>query len=173
MQYYVLNVGMVNNLEQNQLIQLIEQLDKSSLAYLNYETQDVKVVLSKEMPTYTTKIETQETVEQQVAASPSAPAVVDSIEASSVGVEELPTSADSEGQLITSPMVGVVYLQPSPDKDPFVKVGDQISEGDTVVIVEAMKLMNEIQSNLSGTVVEILVENETVVEFGQPLIRIK
>lgn len=163
---------MVNRLDQNQLIQLIEQLDKSSLAYLNYETQDVKVVLSKEMPTQAT-VEPHKAKEVQTVEVQSALAPVEQVDISRVDVEVVPSSSELEGQFITSPMVGVVYLQPSPDKDPFIKVGDVISEGDTVVIVEAMKLMNEIQSNLSGTVAEILVENETIVEYGQPLIRIK
>ncbi|XJS11413.1 acetyl-CoA carboxylase biotin carboxyl carrier protein [Aerococcaceae bacterium WGS1372] len=159
-------------MDQNQLIQLIEQLDKSSLAYLNYETQDVKVTLSKEMPTQTF-VEKQETVKTNTVESPNTETTNESVEPTLNAIEEQLADTEIEGQVITSPMVGVVYLQPSPDKDPFVKVGDQVAEGDTVVIVEAMKLMNEIQSNLSGIVVEILVENETVVEYGQPLIRIK
>ena len=64
-------------------------------------------------------------------------------------------------------------FRPNPDSDAFVKVGDTVSEGDTVVIIEAMKLMNEIQANHSGTGVEFVVENETVVEFGEPIMRIK
>lgn len=154
-----------------QLGLLIEQLDKSSLAYLNYETDDVKVVLSKEMP--------QEASVQHVHAEQAKtvqPIAVEQVqEQPQLDVKQV-ESADAESDTatyITSPMVGVVYLQPSPDKDSFVKVGDTVNEGDTVVIIEAMKLMNEIHANTSGTVVEILVENETVVEFGQPLIRIK
>lgn len=167
----VLDVGMVNKLDQNQLIELIEQLDKSTLAYLNYETQDVKVVLSKEMPTQV-NVEPQEAITTTPVDNPTVAPIVESIEPTSE-VDEESTGDNIEGKVITSPMVGVVYLQAGPDKDPFVKVGDHVAKGDTVVIVEAMKLMNEIQADVSGTVVEILVENETVVEFGQPLIRIK
>lgn len=171
MQYFVLNVGMVNKLDQNQLIELIEQLDKSSLAYLNYETEEVKVVLSKEMPTQV-NLEPQEIIATNTVETPTSVPVVEAVEPTSTKIDDN-ISASDEGKILTSPMVGVVYLQASPDKDPFVKVGDHVAEGDTVVIVEAMKLMNEIQADKSGTVVEILVENETVVEFGQPLIRIK
>ncbi len=76
------------------------------------------------------------------------------------------------GEAVESPMVGVVYLQPKPDEDPYVKVGDRVEQGDVICIVEAMKLMNEIQAPRSGIVTEILVENEEVVEYKQPLIRI-
>ena len=69
-------------------------------------------------------------------------------------------------------MVGVVYLQPGPDKDYFVQMGDRVEQGQTICIIEAMKLMNEIQAPKAGIVTEILIENEEVVEFGQPLIRI-
>ena len=68
-----------------------------------------------------------------------------------------------------SPMVGTFYTAPSVDAEPFVKVGDVVKEGQTIGIVEAMKLMNEIESEFDGTVKEILVENEQMVEFGQPM----
>lgn len=76
-------------------------------------------------------------------------------------------------KIVKSPMVGTFYESSSPKANPFVKVGDRVKKGDVLCIIEAMKLMNEIQANHSGTVVEILVENETVVEFGQPIMRIK
>lgn len=157
-------------LNQEQLINLIDKLDNSSLAFLNYETDDVKVVLSKEMPNETPVYYTQN--------EESKPAQIPQVEQASTPTQLEVTSPSTdaeaeEGVFITSPMVGVVYLQPNPDSDSFVKVGDTVAEGDTVVIIEAMKLMNEIQSNHSGTVVEILVENETVVEYGQPIMRIK
>ncbi len=72
---------------------------------------------------------------------------------------------------ITSPIVGIVYLQPAPDKENFVKVGDTVKTGDVVCIVEAMKLMNEITATVDGKS-EVLVNNEDVVEFGQPLFRV-
>ncbi|AXG38617.1 acetyl-CoA carboxylase biotin carboxyl carrier protein [Enterococcus gilvus] len=78
----------------------------------------------------------------------------------------------SSGQVITSPIVGIVYLQPSPEQEAFKSVGEAVSQGDTVCIIEAMKLLNEITSEFDGTITEILVENEDVVEYGQPLFRI-
>lgn len=70
-------------------------------------------------------------------------------------------------------MVGTFYTAPSPDSDEFVKVGDKISADSTVCIIEAMKVMNEIKSEIAGEVVEILVENGTAVQFGEPLLRVK
>ncbi len=72
-----------------------------------------------------------------------------------------------------SPMVGTFYAQPSPDKPPFVKVGDRVKKGQTICIIEAMKLMNEIESEHDGEIVKILTKNEDMVEFGQPLFLIK
>lgn len=77
------------------------------------------------------------------------------------------------GKSIKSPIVGTFYSAPSPTKPPFVKVGDKVSEGDTVCIVESMKVMNEIQADISGTVKSIAVKDGEAVEFGQPLIIIE
>jgi acetyl-coA carboxylase, biotin carboxyl carrier protein len=79
----------------------------------------------------------------------------------------------ADAKYITSPIVGVVYLQSSPDADPFVQVGKQITSNDTVCIVEAMKIMNEIKSDFNGEVVEVLVENGQMVDFGQKLLAIR
>ena len=81
--------------------------------------------------------------------------------------------AAADAKYITSPIVGVVYLQSSPDADPFVQVGKQITSNDTVCIVEAMKIMNEIKSDFNGEVVEVLVENGQMVDFGQKLFAIR
>lgn len=78
-----------------------------------------------------------------------------------------------KGKPLTSPMVGTFYSAPSPDADPFVKVGQTIKEGDVVCIVEAMKLMNEIESEFSGKIVEICVQDGQPVEFGQVLMYIE
>jgi acetyl-CoA carboxylase biotin carboxyl carrier protein len=74
---------------------------------------------------------------------------------------------------LVSPMVGTFYASPSPDKPAFVKVGDKVKKGQTICIIEAMKLMNEIESEHDGEIVKILVNNEEMVEFGQPLFLIK
>ena len=80
---------------------------------------------------------------------------------------------EEDYKIIKSPMVGTFYASSAPDKDPYVKVGDKIHKGQVVCIVEAMKLMNEIESEFDGEVVEICVNNEDVVEYGSPLIKLK
>lgn len=83
-------------------------------------------------------------------------------------------AADSEpeGMIVKSPLVGTFYAAPAEDADPFVSVGDQVKNGQTLAIVEAMKLMNEIESDFDGKVAEVYVENGQAVEYGQPLFRI-
>ena len=83
-----------------------------------------------------------------------------------------PAAQTVKGTLVTSPTVGVFYAAASPDSKPFVEVGDQVKKGDTLCIIEAMKLMNEIPAETDGIVQEICAENGQVVEFGQPLFRI-
>ena len=79
---------------------------------------------------------------------------------------------DKDSLLVRSPMVGMFYLSPSPDEDPFVKVGQEVLSGQTMAIVEAMKMMNEITAPTPGVVVEVLAANGTQVEYDQPLFRI-
>lgn len=90
------------------------------------------------------------------AAAPAAPAAA-------------PAPAEETGDFITSPIVGTFYRAASPDADPFVSVGSRVSKGDTLCIVEAMKIMNEIESDVSGTITKILVDNAQPVEYGQNL----
>jgi len=86
--------------------------------------------------------------------------------------EEVLEEKKEEGFIVTSPIVGTFYASSGPGAEPFVKVGSKVKKGDTLCIIEAMKLMNEIESEVDGTVTEILVENEQMVEYGQPLFRI-
>lgn len=83
------------------------------------------------------------------------------------------TTAPAEGDLVESPLVGVAYLAPSPEKPAFVSVGDTVKKGQTLLIVEAMKVMNEVPAPKDGVVTEILVTNEEVVDYGKGLVRIK
>ena len=85
---------------------------------------------------------------------------------------EAAASSEPEGMIVKSPLVGTFYAAPSEDADPFVSVGDQVKKGQTLAIVEAMKLMNEIESDFDGKVAEIYVQNGQAVEYGQPLFRI-
>ena len=83
------------------------------------------------------------------------------------------TTEDKASKVIKAPIVGTFYQSSAPDEEPFVKVGDTVSEGDVVCIIEAMKFMNEVNSEMSGTITEILVEDGQFVEYGQELFRLK
>ena len=111
---------------------------------------------------------------QEVIAAPAAPAAVPAVAAGAqaLGVAHEAPQPAKEGTLVLSPTVGVFYSAPSPDARPFVEVGDQVKKGDTLCIIEAMKLMNEIPAEVDGTVAEICVGNGQVVEYNQPLFRI-
>ena len=109
--------------------------------------------------------------------APAAPVMPVAAPAPAAGAEAQAASQEQaaprkEGALVLSPTVGVFYASPSPDARPFVEVGDQVKKGDTLCIIEAMKLMNEIPSEVDGTVAEICVGNGQVVEYNQPLFRI-
>jgi len=106
---------------------------------------------------------------QSAIAAPTAPNPVAPV-AESAGPKESAPAPEENGHVIKSPMVGTFYRRPGPDKDPFVKPGDTINHGDVICIIEAMKLFNEIEAEISGTVVKVLVEDSTPVEFDQPLI---
>lgn len=84
-----------------------------------------------------------------------------------------PVAVDSKLHIITSPFVGTFYASPSPGKPVYVKVGDKVKAGQALCVLEAMKIMNEIDADIAGEIVEICVENESLVEFGQPLFKIK
>ena len=114
--------------------------------------------------------------QEVIAAAPAAPvlpaAAPVTAGAEALGVSHEQAAPQKEGTLVLSPTVGVFYASPSPDSRPFVEVGDQVKKGDTLCIIEAMKLMNEIPAEVDGTVAEICVGNGQVVEFNQPLFRI-
>ena len=100
-----------------------------------------------------------------------APAQVAAVPAP-VAAVPTPAAPEEKGQLVKSPLVGTFYNAPSPDSPAYVKVGDTVKKGQILGIIEAMKLMNEIESDYDGVVTEILIKNEETVEFGQPLFRI-
>ena len=79
---------------------------------------------------------------------------------------------EENGNVVKSPMVGTFYMKPSPTSKPYVEIGDEVKEGDTLCIIEAMKLMNEIESEFSGKITEVLVKDGDVVEYGTPLYKI-
>lgn len=153
------------------LTALIEQIDASNLAYMNYETESEHIILAKEVP----HMSGHQDVAQAVQSAPATMAenIVETPVTPAAQEAEVTVPAEKEGEVVESPMVGVVYLQPQPDEDPYVKVGDRVEQGDVICIIEAMKLMNEIQAPYAGVVTEILVNDEEVVEFNQPIVRIE
>ncbi|AOT00042.1 MULTISPECIES: acetyl-CoA carboxylase biotin carboxyl carrier protein [Exiguobacterium] len=145
----------------DQLKQVLEMLDQSSVNELSLETDTYKLKLKKQGETVT--------VSHQAPAAPvAAPAPV---KQAAAPVEEEATADDTV--TINALMVGTFYSRPNPDKPAYVKVGDQIEVGQIVCVLEAMKLFNNLNSEVSGTVVEILVADGDLVEFGQPLFRIR
>ncbi len=101
------------------------------------------------------------------------PVVKENQETSLVKSEESKENQEGNFKVVKSPMVGTFYASSSPEKAPFVKIGDKVHKGQVLCIVEAMKLMNEIESEFDGEIVEICVKNEDVVEYGTPLFKIK
>lgn len=151
---------------------LMNQFDASSLREFSYSNQSETLTFSKnEAATVSNQVAPLEQIANEVSA-PLAQLTETAVE----GETEAPaatTSLNAEGDVVESPLVGLAYLAPAPDKANFVSVGDRVSKGQTLLIIEAMKVMNEIPSPKDGVVTEILVENEEVVDFGKGLVRIK
>lgn len=137
-----------------QIIELIQAVSASSVGELNYEEGSVKISLKKEK----NKIKTE---------------AVPYVLHKETVVQEQVEEPKKEESYITSPLVGTFYAAPSENGEPFVQVGDQVQEGTVLGIVEAMKLMNEIESEVQGVIKKILVENGEPVEYGQPLFLVK
>jgi len=153
----------------NYVKKLIKMLDSSDLAEIEIEEEGSKIRLSKPRPKVTQNIPTvnlPNCFDQGLAASRESQLAQDEQKAEAKKEE----AALSENVVeVRSPMVGTFYRSPSPDADPYVKIGSDIKAGNTICIIEAMKLMNEIESEVSGKVVKILAENGQAVEFDQVL----
>ncbi len=155
---------------------LIKFVAKSGASEVKLEMDDVKITIKTGpeerehtyIQQYPVAGQLQQPVAQQQQSSPSAPAP--SQEKSSSN-EEKKASAEDNSNYVTvkSPIIGTLYRKPSPDKPVFVEVGSTIKEGDVLCIIEAMKLFNEIESEVSGTIVKVLVDDSSPVEFDQPL----
>lgn len=146
--------------------ELMAQFDASSLRDFSYKVEGVELTFSKNDGPRAVVPAPLETVEPAVTTT-----FVDETE-TPVALTAEP-SLLAEGDVVESPLVGVAYLSPAPDKPAFVSVGDTVKKGQTLLIIEAMKVMNEIPAPKDGIVTEILVANEEVVDFGKGLVRIK
>ena len=159
----------------NEIKDLMAQFDQSSLREFSYKNGTDELQFSKNEARMASEAPAQVApVPAAVAASPVVSAPSTPVECE---VEEAPAPAETtvapEGDVVESPLVGVAYLAAGPDKPAFVTVGDSVKKGQTLVIIEAMKVMNEIPAPKDGVVTEILVSNEEMVEFGKGLVRIK
>ncbi|MDF1849754.1 MAG: acetyl-CoA carboxylase biotin carboxyl carrier protein [Verrucomicrobiales bacterium] len=147
---------------------IVELMDQHGLSQFKLEQDETKLELKKGG-----EIDMQ-AVQQILASAPAPQAAAPAAPAAGAPAAAPAASGPPAGtEEVTSPMVGTFYTAPSPDSDPFVKVGDKVSADSTVCIIEAMKVMNEIKSEISGEIVELLVENGTAVQFGEPLFRVK
>lgn len=137
---------------------LIDEMGKANFEELNIEFPDgVKISMKKNTQTV---VNTASAVASNVVVQPS--------------IEMNTNKSVNDGaKVISAPMVGTFYNAPSPNDEPFVKVGDRVKKGQVLCIIEAMKLMNEIESEYDGEIVEVCLENEGVVEYGMPLFRIR
>ena len=146
---------------------IIDLMKKNDLSLFELEKEGFKIRLKKGSPEpggYAVSSHTAYTPVSQAAPAPaSAP----------LPTPETPAPAAAKGKEITSPMVGTFYAAMSPDSPPYVKVGQSVTEDTVVCIIEAMKVMNEIKAEVSGTVTEVLGENGKPVQFGQPLFRVQ
>ncbi len=145
---------------------LIKFVARSGATEVNLETEDFKIIIKTTAEVANMDYPVVQHVAQVVPAQMPAPqaAAVAPPEIAPIAAED-----DSKYVIIKSPMIGTMYRRPSPDKDLFVQVGTEIHKGDTVCIIEAMKLFNEIESEVSGKIVKVLVDDQSPVEYDQPL----
>ena len=137
---------------------LVRIIENSSLTEFTYKEGDLKITMSK--------------LDHPPVVAAGAPMMAPPMQAA-VAAADAAKEEEDEQLFITSPIVGTFYSAPAPDAPAFVKVGDQVKNGQTVCILEAMKLMNEIQSEFDCEIEAVLVSNEQKVEYGQPLFRVK
>jgi acetyl-CoA carboxylase biotin carboxyl carrier protein len=138
---------------------LIDLVETSGIAELEIQEGEERVRITRTAPPG------QQSMMFHAAPQPAAPAAAPVVAAGSIGA----ATTVPEGHAVKSPMVGTFYRSSSPGAKPFVEIGDTVAQGDTLCIVEAMKLMNEIEADASGTIKSIFAENGQAVEYGQPL----
>lgn len=152
-------------MEYEKIKQLMDDMGNSKLTEINVDFPDgTKISMKKELKKETIVVNQSE---------------AKLVENSNLELEEVKEEStkseiiEDEGNVVKSPMVGTFYIKPSPTSEPYVEIGKDVKQGDTLCIIEAMKLMNEIESEFSGKVTEILVKDGEMVEYGTPLFRIK
>ena len=164
-------------MDYQQILELVKEVSKAGLTNFEYTEGNIRIAMSCPQPEEKIVVPASN-IALQEAIGVSANSVNGANTAGTEGVAAAQSQAAEAvgkkgGNLVKSPLVGTFYAAPSEDAEPFIKVGDTVKKGQTLAIVEAMKLMNEIESEFDGVVTEILVENEENVEYGQPLFRIQ
>ena len=158
-------------METHEVKGLLSQFDQSTLTELQLKKETFELYFNKNT---TSGLQSASSAPASAPAANAAPTPVAPTPAVSATPDTVETAKPVlEGKEVVSPLVGVVYLKPSPDKDNFKQIGDHVKKGDILCIVEAMKVMNEIVSDVDGELVEVLVESEQIVEYNQPLFRVK
>ena len=147
-------------MEMEKMIELIDAVSKSDLTGFKYEEEGIKLHLSKKENTCYVTENLSAPVNAVTTSAAEIKKAAEGDQISGTSAEEIPV-----GNVVESPLVGTFYAAPAEDAESFVKVGDRVEKGQTLGIVEAMKLMNEIESDYSGTVAEILVNNQECVEY--------
>ena len=156
------------HLDHDQLNQLLDKLAESDIQEFRLEGDDFRLEVRRNLPVMATAPQM-----MPVAAAPAPAVEVKSQSESSSAAPPAAAGTRSDLVDVTAPMVGTFYRAPAPGEPAFVEIGNRISAGQTICILEAMKLMNELEAELSGEIVDILVDNGTPVEFGQVLMRVK
>lgn len=159
-------------MDYKQIQELIKLINKSNIGEVSIEENDFKITIKqkKDQSTQQQPVAAPVFLQPQIAA-PQAQTAVPSVQTKETAEAPADTTAAKPDNLITikSPMIGTFYKRPSPDKPAFVEVGEEIAPGKVLCIIEAMKLFNEIESEVSGKVVKILVDDSSPVEYDQPL----
>ena len=157
---------------------LLDALAASDTDEFTYETGDFKIAVKRrvETPAPTPATQQAPAAAESGPVSPPAgaqPSQEQAAPAAAATEPSAPPPEKDDGVEVTAPIVGTFYASPAPDAPPYVKVGDRVEQGAVLCIIEAMKLMNEIEAEVGGTIAEVLVRNEEPVEYGQPLFRIE
>jgi len=163
---------MTMNLDHEELHRLLATLAESDIQEFRLEGEDFCLEVKRNLGTSSDSIASNKKITSEDIDSPPPQSKIDALPVPSTPPPSVPGSR-SDLVEVTAPMVGTFYRAPGPEEPPFVEIGSRINVGQAVCILEAMKLMNELESEVSGEVIEILVENGTPVEFGQVLMRLK
>lgn len=159
-------------MEFEQILQLIDRVSDSKVTSFHYENEGVKISLECGQPQVINTVCVDNMPQTAVQNLPVMSVSAGTISPADQGIQADALTKEPEGNLVKSPLVGTFYTAPAEDAEPFVKVGDKVKKGQVLAIVEAMKLMNDIECEFDGEVAEVYVKNGEAVEYGKPLFRI-